>query len=199
MYFGEWDSLVPTGSLLAGFGEPWPLKLAKYGNSDRMRRCPEAIEQNNALGTPGSATRVWNMPIGSTIFTGAYAMNGWIHGAYVGMDEDNILTDADDLGSTNYLPENMYHLPIAGKISNIPTFADAILPDTSPLPTEGPPPDLNAGSTAGPGMGAVCISRHAKSVNVAFFDDHAESVPLPKLWALDWHRQWITPRLPIIP
>jgi prepilin-type processing-associated H-X9-DG protein len=31
------------------------------------------------------------------------------------------------------------------------------------------------------------------AVNISFYDGHTELVPLPKLWRLNWHRDWELP------
>jgi hypothetical protein len=31
------------------------------------------------------------------------------------------------------------------------------------------------------------------SINVSFYDDHVEAVPLEGLWQLEWHQGWKTP------
>ncbi len=35
-------------------------------------------------------------------------------------------------------------------------------------------------------MDRFCMARHGKAINVAFFDGHAETVPLYNLWSLKW-------------
>jgi prepilin-type processing-associated H-X9-DG protein len=35
-------------------------------------------------------------------------------------------------------------------------------------------------------MDRFCIARHGQSINIVFFDGHAETVPLANLWGLQW-------------
>jgi prepilin-type N-terminal cleavage/methylation domain-containing protein/prepilin-type processing-associated H-X9-DG protein len=61
-----------------------------------------------------------------------------------------------------------------------------------------------------PGMDMITISRHGSrpaqvptdqprnarlpgSINISFYDGHAELTPLESLWQLEWHRGWQTP------
>jgi prepilin-type processing-associated H-X9-DG protein len=37
-------------------------------------------------------------------------------------------------------------------------------------------------------MAYFCVDRHDRAVNVTFLDGHAERVPLPGLWKLEWNR-----------
>ena len=39
----------------------------------------------------------------------------------------------------------------------------------------------------------LASQRLAGAINVAFFDAHAELVPLDRLWQLQWHRNYVTP------
>ena len=84
----------------------------------------------------------------------------------------------------------------------LPVFADATWSEAWPMENDQVPADLvrGAGNAYTDQMGRICIIRHARTVNVSFFDGHAENVKLPQLWALPWHALWHTPNpLPIVP
>ena len=135
--------------------------------------------------------------------TGAYAFNGWLyHTPTIDIDDKN--DDLDDIEYSN--PQmNFYHMPLTAKTSAIPVFSDANWSEAIPQPTDQVALDLKKGVFPGPGvigdtlrpLGQLCIARHAKSVNVSFFDGHAENVKLQQLSALPWHAQWRTP--PVLP
>lgn len=77
-----------------------------------------------------------------------------------------------------------------------------------------PASNLQTGQQQGnyaPGMSQLTIPRHGSrpysvstnypptsvlpgAINVSFADGHVESVRLERLWQLDWHRDWQTPR-----
>jgi prepilin-type N-terminal cleavage/methylation domain-containing protein/prepilin-type processing-associated H-X9-DG protein len=230
IYTADWNSLLPypTTSRVpaASFGQ-WITPLSVYGGSDKLRQCPDASVSNPYLGLQGSATSPWNQIMGApatTFQTGAYSINGWLYRTQIMVlsppppppnyngDEDPNPSDADDLNGFGPLPTPppfvpstdpnlFYHLPITARQSTIPVFADAIWPDSFPMETDAAPPDTSKGvySTTDQ-LGQICIARHNKSVNVSFFDGHAETIKLQQLWALDWHRNWQPPNpLPAVP
>jgi prepilin-type processing-associated H-X9-DG protein len=51
------------------------------------------------------------------------------------------------------------------------------------------------------GIARACLNRYQDFANnVSFMDGHVESVKLPDLWTLKWHRHWKTPaNLPELP
>jgi prepilin-type processing-associated H-X9-DG protein len=89
-------------------------------------------------------------------------------------------------------------------------FADAIWVDAWPTPTDLPARNLVTGDDFNGAMKRVAIPRHSASpgaavrnfnpkdklpgaVNIAFADNHVETVKLEKLWNLEWHNQWKAP------
>ena len=219
LYVSDWDSLIPTapqsnipGTIL----NQWAIALPSYVKLDSMRQCPEASLANQAIFTAGTSAEPWNVPASTgaqapvSLQTGAYAFNGWLYATRLVpaevpvYDEDTNTSDADDtilqtLPPLVTDPGRFYRLPILGKESQIPTFADATWCETWPLESDQPPINMVNGPGVSDTLSGVCIFRHAKTVEVAFFDGHAENVPLAQLWTLNWHAKWQTPRfLPVI-
>ncbi|HTV47336.1 MAG TPA: prepilin-type N-terminal cleavage/methylation domain-containing protein [Phycisphaerae bacterium] len=54
-------------------------------------------------------------------------------------------------------------------------------------------PNTNPPQVSGNGMFRMCLDRHNMSINVAFADGHASSVPLGELWTLQWSATPPTP------
>jgi len=70
-----------------------------------------------------------------------------------------------------------------------PLFADSIWVDGSPSDTDPVPTNLQTGDPtldANDQMGRFCIDRHLGAINVSFTDGSARTVPLQKLWSLNW-------------
>jgi prepilin-type processing-associated H-X9-DG protein len=68
-------------------------------------------------------------------------------------------------------------------------FADSIWVDGSPSDTDPVPTNLQPGDptlNANDQMGRFCIDRHLGAINVSFTDGSARTVPLQKLWSLNW-------------
>lgn len=79
--------------------------------------------------------------------------------------------------------------------SKIPVFIDSNLVDTWPDDTDQPPPDgtgLWYGNVAPFSlMERVAFDRHkGKLINVSFVDGHTESVQIPRLWQMKWHKRF---------
>ena len=95
--------------------------------------------------------------------------------------------------------------------SRTPFFADAIWVDAWPLEGDRPAHNLmNGDQYSGGGLSRIAIPRHVASlgaavtsfnpkdtlpgaVNLAFADNHAETVRLENLWNMAWHKNWTNP------
>jgi prepilin-type N-terminal cleavage/methylation domain-containing protein len=76
--------------------------------------------------------------------------------------------------------------------TNIPLLVDAtwttVMPneaDTVPSDLQNPATTLNFVL-----LGSTCMDRHSMAVNVAFLDQHVETVKLGNLWTLKWSADW---------
>jgi prepilin-type N-terminal cleavage/methylation domain-containing protein len=201
LYISEWNSLVPTNwPALSGTpgltGNVWAIPLRPYGNTEEMRQCPEVILSTGvaslAASGPGSYNSTWGQyyldPVAKQTNTpaGAFAIND-------GLSVHEVVGKTTETVRAS-------NLKWMRETSNVPTFADAIWSEVSPKPADPPPISLYSGSISPTDqMGRVCIARHHKAVNVAFFDDHVESTALRQLWTLNWTRGWKPPAtLPVI-
>lgn len=220
VYVAEWNSLLPYDAT-NGLNQ-WITPLNAYDAADKLRQCPAALGPTATVATPGTAGQSWFQAVRTTTTPSqlaAYGLNGWTYrlvkmgaasGGTVDKDGDGNGIDDDNDGDANKgAPSSSstnatlyWHLPLSKKPSSVPVLADATWGDGWPMESDPVPASLTvgAGSSTTDQLGRFVIARHDKSVNVSFFDGHAETVTLQKLWTLDWHVNWITPQpLPHIP
>ena len=77
---------------------------------------------------------------------------------------------------------------------NEPLFADAIWVDAAPQSLDPVPQNLNIGNSTlsnNDDMGIFCVNRHLNQINVVFTDGSAHTVPLNKLWQLNWSPNFV--------
>jgi prepilin-type N-terminal cleavage/methylation domain-containing protein len=187
IYFTDWQRLMPYYNVGSSF---WTNTLAPYGAGDKVRACPNAL--SIGASQQGSSTTMWHGFSGATD-AGAYGLNGWV---YTPPGQFAAQYASSGVGWT---------FPVSRDNSLVPLAADASWPDGWPMPTDQPPTSLaaletGAGSANDNYMRRFCINRHQMTVNVSFFDNHAENVPLRKLWTLKWNANWVAPTsLPNLP
>jgi prepilin-type N-terminal cleavage/methylation domain-containing protein/prepilin-type processing-associated H-X9-DG protein len=188
-----------------------------YANVDNVLVCPMTTVQNPVPGGPsvGDCKTAWFwIATATTAVTtnnnGSYTINGWLYGtgwtSFTGVPSSAPSYQKDSAVVNSTLT---------------PVFGDGCWPDSWPETTDLPAHNLQApmgtpgsngqmGSSGLSGMWRYLISRHGPNrpnapptnanftkplpggVNMVFFDGHVESVPLDKLWGLDWHRDWPT-------
>jgi len=145
---------------------------------------------------------------GSRPPAGSYGPNLWITGGWWGRN---------DAGRP--LPERYEAEVEIRQTSLAPLFADGgnpwwfrLAPGEGPRSTDMPAQNLQAGwRVGGPGaMATFNLPRHGArprhvptnhpagiklpgSINVAFYDGHAETVRLDRLWELEWHKNYRAP------
>jgi prepilin-type N-terminal cleavage/methylation domain-containing protein/prepilin-type processing-associated H-X9-DG protein len=166
----------------------------------------------------GTAASSWKKQIdagdgrGNQWYTCSYAFNGW----FDPLDK----TGKYEGDGQNFEPSG-YFLKESGvqTAAQTPTIIDANWTDGWPMENDAPYTDIYLGRSLGQRsqeMGRYAISRHgnaitgkhynwlsagqnpAGSVNVGFFDGHAEGSKLPNLWNYTWHRDWGQPTPPVI-
>jgi type II secretory pathway pseudopilin PulG len=173
----------------------------------------EKIGNSSARGGAwGSAATPWGPGTYPDIdyLAGSYGMNGWLYdlgasgavGAvptpiyysgiqyYSGVDTRGFFLD-----TPHHPPADPQRVPVLGDCNwheawplNCRINGVAILDYPPTNLSEGARYDTCIGSR-GPNwgqMGRFCIARHGDAVNMVFMDEHAETVPLEKLWTLRW-------------
>jgi prepilin-type N-terminal cleavage/methylation domain-containing protein/prepilin-type processing-associated H-X9-DG protein len=207
MYFNDTKNFFtvagPDGE---GYGL-WMTSLTAYiAQLNTVRLCsmtpplsPTDLQNDNNSGDwNGAADKAWYYQgfTSADDFQGGYGLNGWFYSDYGG---DNYVSSAD-----------------VSQVARTPVLSDELWVDGWPAMNDTRSPNLYTLSWnqtlengGGMGMWRYCIARHGDvpssaaprvnrasqampgAVNVAFFDGHAELVPLESLWNLNWSRSWV--------
>lgn len=170
---------------------------------------------SNGGGQPGTANNAWvlyltvNSPLGWSIPC-SYTYNSWFYSAaYDNSANRDAAGYPSPYSNDFFLKESEIQHP-----SSTPVFTDGVWQDAAPTERDSPSQDLWKGSDWLQQkflheMGRVAVQRHGGvisasrnyksswqtapppgAINVTMCDGHAESVKLPALWSLDWHKNW---------
>ena len=187
----------------------WMLTLQRrYSVHEQIRVCPSAPArqpgQIAADPSPfGTLTRAWLVSgKAGTNYQGSYALNGYFYSDSTRYDTPRRFQSGSDVVNPSLTPY----------------FVDSLWVDAWPLASDKPATNLISGNEAlQGGLQRIAIPRHAcaaspafksfnirnplpGAVNVAFADNHVETVRLEKLWSLSWHKDWQTqPKRPGLP
>jgi len=202
LYIADWQKMIPF-STDPNFGWGRLLRSGSsggtgYGGADKLRACPEAMEKN-AAGDWGTAHKQWGgwALAGAEVY-GSYAINGWTYilPAAGSADYSSNLPAGPSGGAGDF--QFFYSLPGASKDATIPCYMDSNWRHVWPKNTgsgndgQGAAPactleDNGPQSTSGPHtMQRILMNRHDMAINLSYFDGHAETVPLPKLFLQNW-------------
>lgn len=207
VYMSDRQWLLPYGGLSGSQDLWWTTVLKEYGNSNKLQACPDATEEPLVATAgqlvAGNVNRPWKAGSSDprTIAIGAYGINGWMlatTGQGAAMKAYALHPDQTNAGAKDFF---FWKYPMLGTpTAQIPVIADAMWPDGWPLENDQPPPDLSNGPASASAnnnfMRRFCIARHNKAINVAFADNHAETVLLKDLWSLKWHSKWKASSMP---
>lgn len=178
--------------------------LTNYMEEVRESRyCPETqlvgqVTSASQYG-PGNAKSYWGFHVGSTVPEyGSYGFNGWF---YSRLDETPV---NDGWIKPAWVPWIYRSLEDTKVTSNVPLFVDANWLDAWPQTTDRPVAGLKLEDGAGlwfapegDMMNRFLLNRHGKRTNVAFADEHCESIKLEELWSLKWHKKFARPNAEI--
>jgi prepilin-type N-terminal cleavage/methylation domain-containing protein len=188
VWYKTWKVTEPTLQLPASV---WAVPLARYGNIDKVRQCPEAVGGEVAVPV-GSDNSPWNQHYRDeeterdVKVSGGYAINGWLFDAYRDALPENTPLQPSDAAASR--------MRWVWNTVSVPAFVDGLWSEAFPLPSDQTRFDLKVGPTDVKNqMSRVNIARHRKTVNVAYFDMHAENIPLRDLWTLLWKPNWKAP------
>lgn len=189
MYITDWQRHIPYYDMGSSF---WSNTLVPYGAAEKIRQCPNvSVVLGTGTAQQGSATTSWHGFASPPTDSGAYGLNGWLY------------SPAGNYASQYASAGAAWKYPAVSDTTVIPMATDSCWPDGWPLWTDQrPSADQLVKGVGGDNsnyMRRFCISRHENSVNVVFYDNHADNVRLPQLWALKWTSNWQSVTLPTIP
>jgi len=179
----------------------WMKTLIDFqGNVDKVRLCPvAALRKPTDPPEDGSASSPWTWAprSGNTNLTGSYAINGYMY-YWESQTPDGIITRATK-GDDFFQKDTLIPRP-----SETPFFMDAIHPDLWPKAADLPPLGVLNGQPSST-LGRISIARHPLnagaramgnqripgSINMSFADGHAAKLPLQKMKAVVWHKNYI--------
>lgn len=216
MYVNDFGKTVPY----TAYADLWmKAYMEHHAAVNKVRVCPRAPEKTGpgvrkASSAPGATgmfaecgtiDQAWLWPTngwGSANalgYQGSYAFNSWLYAG--GWDP----TWADH----RFAYKREADIRLA---SLTPVLGDSVWVDAWPKATDRPQFNPYYGWNDG-GMGRYAIPRHGSSsaaekttfaaktplrggINMVFADGHAEFVRLPRLWQLQWHRDYVPPADP---
>ena len=195
-----------NGNMFVYIGQTWlPLLTPVYAGVSNLVLCPftEYQQPSPNADHAGDYRTAWFKAIndpgaGVQYYQGSYCLNGHLYAGH------------------EYVPGHAFYTEAALKYpTQTPVFGDGIWCDAWPEETD----PCNTGNLqtgyysgvkdGGQGMDRYLIARHGPhrpnvpstsasllkplpgGVNIVFYDDHVESVPLDNLWTLYWHRDWM--------
>ena len=209
MYVNDFNKTVPY----AQYQNLWMAAYIQFhGAANKVRLCPVALEhQGNSArkstSAPASAgmfaecgtvDEAWLWPTNGALgYHGSFAFNSWLYGG----------------GWPTAWADEKLAFKSEGAIQHTattPVLGDSVWVDAWPKADNKPSFNGYYGWNDG-GMGRFLTARHAAgptdkskqtrppgspykgAVNLVFADGHAQSVRLPKLWQLTWHKDYVPP------
>jgi len=174
------NSSSAAGSSLGSVDSPW-----------QCWQWPQFMTQFSVFNNPKLATFT------PTYRAGSYSVNVWLIGRLSRDYPDEFLTPDKCFRSEDQIAQP----------SLTPVVSDGYWYFSGPRATDPPPTSVQDDFG---GMSVVCTPRHGRlrstppkswpadkplpgAVNVAFFDGHAEFVPLEQMWQLYWHANYVPP------
>jgi prepilin-type N-terminal cleavage/methylation domain-containing protein len=198
MYSTEFKRHPPYRTTYETF---WMSLLKPYhGNNAPVRLCPDASEPS-PTNDWGSTRSYWGPNPSNPWLAdhiGSYGINGWLY-LWEETPEPQIESGEKNPGGIRHARRGEsigvvkhYYItfpPTGMDSTRIPVFADASWVDGWPKETDAVPPNLEfAGNSTSEMMQRFCMKRHGWSVNLVFYDGHAQNVELNELWNLRWSK-----------
>ena len=190
----------------------WFTSLLDYGVKAEVKRCPEAAKVNTSysVGTGryhGAAHAAWQesdsylsdadrrdpsaRPIGS------YGINGWVYAF------SQRTVQFSGVGSESTLREGLYmSIDDMKRPTRVPVFADCVWRNSWPQDRNRPASNGDVPWTGSPAstMAQFTMDRHPRTtINIAFADAHAETVPVRDLYTLQWSKTFDTEKIMKMP
>ena len=180
-----------NGSFSSGMGPvshrgEWCLALKNaYAKNPDLLFCPSATDPSpdpdTGHGGPHAVFEFYDMyDSAGKQLTGSYAINAWVY---------NPPSDVTDIEGrpTDW---NWRKFTAAPQPSSTPLFLDAMWRGAGPRATDTPPAYNGEWAGYDAEFHHFAIARHARGVNVLFFDSSVRYSRAKDLWALYWHRTY---------
>jgi prepilin-type N-terminal cleavage/methylation domain-containing protein/prepilin-type processing-associated H-X9-DG protein len=200
IYVDDNNNSFPSGKSIPPRGvlQEWLLTLTNaYQKKPELLLCPTATDRRGKgdqeihVASDSPDTAAWGGPTTAYTFTatnlippfvrmtGSYGLNVWVYNPPPGVTE---LQGRPTAWNWRRLD--------APQPSITPLFLDSMWRGGGPDVTD-QPPDFN-GQWKGPDaqFNHFAIARHAKGVNVLFFDSSVRYSRAKDLWSLSWHREY---------
>jgi prepilin-type N-terminal cleavage/methylation domain-containing protein/prepilin-type processing-associated H-X9-DG protein len=166
----------------------WILSFTNgYPQKPPLLLCPKATDRPPNTVDNGGPTTAYDFPINdpsnpSLLLLASYGLNCWAYNP----NTNNIQGRDAGMHWRKYSK--------AQQPSMTPLFADSMWRGAGPYEDDSLP-DFNGewwNSASGPWqeMWAFSIERHAKGINILFFDDSVRNTRAKDLWQLPWHQNW---------
>ena len=193
MYTQDNDNSFHDETLQDGKFRLWQRVVRPYYDDlAEFRVCPVAAtpitQINPGSGTYGGHQAAWGVfedsAMGDDGDYGSYGINGFVVNPPAGLD---MMYGKP----TRY---NWRRFEVRGA-SLVPLLLDAAWVDGRPLNSDWAPltrEDAEVGNDGSGAMSRYCVDRHKKAVNAVFLDHSVQTVLLPDLWTLRWHREFDT-------
>ena len=208
LYASDHDDGMPAG--WSDTNGMWMVALNNYYRLPAIRFCPMATKTRDTL-PPGGGAGQQQTTVGCTFLAwgimgtngysvessdytisgasvdviwgraglgGSYGINGWMHNPAQNVTLPNPERYWRTLTATG-----------AGRIDEVPLFADCMWDGTLPQRTDNPP--QNSGQQqVGSNMSDFCIPRHTgkKPLNMTYADGSVRNTGLQELWDLPWYK-----------
>jgi prepilin-type N-terminal cleavage/methylation domain-containing protein/prepilin-type processing-associated H-X9-DG protein len=213
MYVNDFRKSMP-GFTPNGVSGGWAQNLIEYySRATNLALCPIAIKPATASSGQGALDTLWKKTLDNGIdYSIAYGINGWF---FTDLGTNGITHRGDGAGYTlpNGNSGNTAFFDNESKIRNTsmtPVFYDENWTDGWPMENDYPCDDNYQGRLLDhrtSEMGRLGIARHGSSVktgktpgikmsqlqgsiNMAFFDGHAQLTRISSLWTFPFHSQW---------
>jgi prepilin-type N-terminal cleavage/methylation domain-containing protein/prepilin-type processing-associated H-X9-DG protein len=227
MYFNDYGHGIPDAAPSTSTGSWFINFIDYYGKATNVLKCPTtsqpATVQNNFLGNSVTPWCKTDYAGSGAAYIGSYVINGWFS-----TDSSGTVGKGDGQGSQQlyYFKDSMINNSSATPVFSDgiwvdmwPMETDCPYHDLHGVAQLNAPANMSGegsfGASGGHSIARTCTARHAcnataqnswtsatatpqGAINVGFFDGHVELTKLPKLWTLQWHRQWGVATTPAI-
>jgi prepilin-type N-terminal cleavage/methylation domain-containing protein len=197
----EWTNAPMWGYLMKPYLSRLPnTKISDTYTRDRILMCPAVPHRtmpedgSNAAFAIGPHEPYFTRHSSFGHMIASYGLNRWLYNTVSPKKIDSDGSDGKSRDKRYFMVTDKaltwWKLQKKAGARQIPMFFDCRWRDSSPHHNDlGYFPMVKDSQ-----MSLVATSRHRRHVNVGFIDMSARTLPLPELWTLMWHSEWMTPK-----